>query len=266
MFNNHTIINHTHTNKPYYTLRTQLEKTFQANKHKYHIARLLHTSSQKLTYLTYYQTSNRIRILAFLLHCLGKTIEHNTLSSEDPYNIHQRRRPFVGIAGPNTLEWLITDFACSGTFLPTVGLHPNWDSQKLQTVLTLTNMKILITTNYNTALTIYNVLRDINNAPSSLNTTISLQYILVLDPQYEYSYKETTQQFLQLQQQFHTELNISCWTIPLSSCEADNNFNTANNIPISSSLPEDQDTITIPSYLSLTKNIITFYRNNRIRS
>ena len=119
-------------------MRIGLEHAFKVFAENNCYGRLL-DSGLTPTYLSYAQVGARVRATAACLQALAQAEERSTASTI-------RRRPFVAIAGPNALEWIVADVACSGLLLPTVGLHPQWDADKLGTVLRMTSASIVVAT------------------------------------------------------------------------------------------------------------------------
>lgn len=99
-------------------------------------------SGREPSFLNYAEVADLVRATAACVQALAVFVERETTST----TFKPRRRPFVALAGGNALEWVTADLACSGLFLPTVGLHPQWDSEKLSTVLKLTGAAIAVST------------------------------------------------------------------------------------------------------------------------
>lgn len=97
------------------TMRRAIEASFSKCLHKPFYGRLLSTSQQPM-WLTYGQVAARIRPLGLIFDVLTAEAEVSGTSG-----VAGRRRPFAAIAGPNALEWLVCDWACSGLFIPNVG-------------------------------------------------------------------------------------------------------------------------------------------------
>jgi acyl-CoA synthetase (AMP-forming)/AMP-acid ligase II len=113
-------------------MRAALEYSFTRNPDADCLGRLLPPGP---TYLSYRQVGERVRALGSLLSYLS-----------GPLTEDGSRRPFCAIGGPNSVEWICTDLACSGNFIPTVGLHPIWDAERLAKVLVLTNAATVVLT------------------------------------------------------------------------------------------------------------------------
>lgn len=97
------------------TMRRAIELSFSKCSTKRLYGRLLPASDEPI-WLTYGQVASRVRPIALIVDVLAADVV-----ARAGCIVASRRRPFLAISGPNSLEWLLCDWASSGTFVPSVG-------------------------------------------------------------------------------------------------------------------------------------------------
>ena len=151
-------------------MRPALEEVFAKSGSLDCVGRLLPSvpgSGLSPTWLSYSQVGARVFQLSRLLDALAGPLE--SLGATD------KRRPICALYGPNSVEWICADLACSGSWIPSVGVQP-WPAEKLKRVLTLTQAETVVCTTIGS-------LEDIVAAlDPALNPSHSVKNIVLLDP------------------------------------------------------------------------------------
>ena len=136
------------------SMREGLEKTFAENKLEPLIGRLFDDDAR---WLSYNQVGLRVKALAFAINALNPS------------------KDFVAIAGENSVEWIVSDLACSGLLTPSCGLHHQWDEEKMYKVLSLTHAVMILVTSNDHLTTILKMLE-------THSTSLSIRHVILLDP------------------------------------------------------------------------------------
>jgi long-subunit acyl-CoA synthetase (AMP-forming) len=145
------------------SMRGALNLAFAKNADEPLLGRLPAPGAAGELWLTYRAVGARVRPLAALLgHLAGA------------HTPDERHRPFVAIGGPNAVEWLATDWACSGAFLPTVGLHPTWAAGPQRRVLQLTRARVVVLTSVGALKGLMEALGEGGGAPT-------VEHVVLLD-------------------------------------------------------------------------------------
>jgi hypothetical protein len=153
------------------SMRCGLEMSFATSHKEPFLGRLSGPQgSPSVSWLTYAQVGARVRACAALLDALVLST-----SCEPPPGAS---RPFVAIGGPNAVEWLVADLACSGTFLPSVGMHPDWPAANVAGALDLTCAPVLVLT----SAALLPTIAEVEAAAAAAGAAGPLQHVLVLDP------------------------------------------------------------------------------------
>jgi long-subunit acyl-CoA synthetase (AMP-forming) len=121
-----------------------------------------------VSWLSYREVGARVRALAAALDTLARG------SGRAP--APGASRPFVAIFGPNAVDWLAADLAAAGSFLPTVGVHPDWPAASVAGALELTRAPILV-------LTSAALLATVAEAERAPGRAHALEHVVVLDPE-----------------------------------------------------------------------------------
>ncbi|CAH8295943.1 unnamed protein product [Schistosoma turkestanicum] len=94
--------------------------------------------SSPVSWLTYAEVDKRVKAIGSSLSRL-RTLEND-------------REKFVGIYGPNSPEWVITQYACASYSFVIVPLYPTLGDEAVQHILTQTNMKCILCASGNEAI------------------------------------------------------------------------------------------------------------------
>ena len=150
------------------SMRAGLEASFIACSAGPYLGRLHGPpSAPQQAWLSYSAVGARVRACAALLDALA-------LGCGGACAPPGASRPFVAIGGPNSVEWVVADVACSGAFLPTVGMHPNWPPASVAAALDLTWAPIVALT----SAALLPALAEVEAA----GRPRPLQHIVLLDP------------------------------------------------------------------------------------
>lgn len=154
------------------SMRAGLEATFALAHASPYLGRLTGAgSAPEQHWLSYGAVGSLVRATAALLDALALSCECGGGAAAVPPGAS---RPFVAIGGPNSVEWVTTDLAASGAFLPTVGLHPEWPLVNLAGALDLTWAPVLVLTSA--------ALLPAIAAVEALCRAHPLRHIVLLDP------------------------------------------------------------------------------------
>eukprot|EP00048_Salpingoeca_helianthica_P005152 m.84793 g.84793 ORF g.84793 m.84793 type:complete len:2558 (+) comp13489_c0_seq1:97-7770(+) len=164
------------------TMRTALEHSFKTNGEQRCIGRIV--SPDNIAWLSYAQVAERIKPLASIFEALYGQHEQG---NEPQF----ATRPFLAIAGDNSVEWLVADWAASGIFVPTAGLHPEWPAAKIRRALELTRAHVVVATSVASLQTVLTAMTLVAPAPTDAAAAsatapplsqVYVKHIFLLDP------------------------------------------------------------------------------------